>query len=78
MFGPFFDKSVKSSAPDFPGTTKYFSALFELCGRNFGPFATLIQGFKTLINKLLGLNLNYSEYHTHRLMMHAAYSNKSL
>jgi hypothetical protein len=38
---PFFDKSGKSSAPDFPGPTKFFSALFELCGRNFGPLATL-------------------------------------
>jgi hypothetical protein len=40
-FRPFFDKSGKSSVPDFPGPAKFFSALFEICGQNFGPLATL-------------------------------------
>jgi hypothetical protein len=47
-FGPFsasfrlfFDKSAKSSAPDFPGPIQFFSAPFVFCGRNFGPLATL-------------------------------------
>jgi hypothetical protein len=38
---PLFDKSGKNSAPDFPGPIKFFSALFVLCGRTFGPLATL-------------------------------------
>jgi hypothetical protein len=40
-FRPFFDKLGKSSALEFPGPTKFFSALLELCGRKFGPLATL-------------------------------------
>jgi hypothetical protein len=39
--GTFFDKSIKSSAPDFPGPTKFFSAPFVFCCRNVGPLATL-------------------------------------
>jgi hypothetical protein len=38
---PLLDKSGKISAPDFPGPVDFFSALFELCGQNFGPLATL-------------------------------------
>jgi hypothetical protein len=38
---PFFEKSGKISAPDFPGPANFFWALFVLCGGNFGSLATL-------------------------------------
>jgi hypothetical protein len=67
-FGPFsalFDKSGKNSAPDFPGPIKFFSALFELFGRNFCPLATLMnhwtQGYcltKKQRNISILLNIN--------------------
>jgi hypothetical protein len=36
-FDPFFDKTAKYSAPDFPGPTQFFSVPFVFCG----PLATL-------------------------------------
>jgi hypothetical protein len=41
-FRPFFEKFTKSSAADFPGPTQLFSAPFVVCGRNFGPVATMV------------------------------------
>jgi hypothetical protein len=41
-FRPFFNKSAKSSASNFPVLAQFFSASFVFCGRNFGPLATLV------------------------------------
>ena len=51
-FGPFFDKSAKYLAPDFPGPKHFFSAPFVFCGQNFGPLATLT-GSRKLVPRVL-------------------------
>jgi hypothetical protein len=40
-FRPFFGILKESSAAKFSGRTNFCRAPFELCGRNFGPLATL-------------------------------------
>jgi hypothetical protein len=41
-FRPFFGKTEENSAANFSGRTDFYMAPFELCGRNFGPLATLL------------------------------------
>jgi hypothetical protein len=43
IFGPFFGKFGKNSAASFAGPSGFLAATFGVCGRNFGPLATLLR-----------------------------------
>jgi hypothetical protein len=60
-FRPFFGIFEESSAANFSGRTNFCRAPFELCGRNFGPLATLctecvpaLEGYDFKGSKLIG------------------------
>jgi hypothetical protein len=42
LFGPFLTNQAKVRPLTFPAPPIFFSALFVLCGRNFGHLATLV------------------------------------
>jgi hypothetical protein len=57
-FRPLFSKTKENSAANFSCRTDFYRAPFELCGRNFGPLATLVIPQTSVLLMCTGFNIH--------------------